>query len=204
MSEPSSQPFIALTLSLDAYFREPVTQALRGRDVEASSATTSYLVQLLSDFAKPAEDTTSPLTQSVTFLMRDALNASGHERFKRLQSLGDGVLYGLGFFSDKLRGPDERYVAQVGSSAYEHAARMLRTGQERPRGPHVLDELAAQFARFVDVLRYVSDWVSAKAAHDEAALVRLYERWLKTGSSVLQSELGQRGLLPLKNPGGVH
>jgi hypothetical protein len=33
---------------------------------------------------------------------------------------------------------------------------------------------------------------------------RLYERWLKTGSTVLQGELGQRGLLPLKNPGGVH
>jgi len=204
MSEHASR-FISLSSNLDAYFEEPVTQALRGREVDASPATTSYLVRLLSDFAKPTDETTSPLTEPVTFLLRDAMSASGQERFKRLQSLGDGVLYGLGFFSGKLNGgADEGYVAHVGSSAYEHAARMLRTGQGVAKGPNVLEELALKFQRFVDVLRYVADWMSAKAARDEEALVRLYERWLKRGSEVLGSELGQRGLLPLKNPGGVH
>ncbi|NUP11538.1 MAG: hypothetical protein HOW73_36295 [Polyangiaceae bacterium] len=204
MSEPSSQRFISLTLSLDDCFREPVTEAVRGRGVETTPATESYLVQLLTEFAKPSVQTTSPLTQPVTFLLRDAMNASGQERFKRLQALGDGVLYGLGFFSDTMKGADEDYVAQVGSSAYEHAARMLQTGQRQVGGPNVLGELATKFDCFVAVLRDVSDWFSAKAAHDEEALVRLYERWLKTGSTVLQGELGQRGLLPLRNPGGVH
>ena len=167
MSEQESQHFISLSLSLDAYFREPVTEALRGREVAASPATESYLVRLLSDFAKPTEETTSPLTEPVTFLLRDAMNATGQERFKRLQSLGDGVLYGLRFFSDKVnRGAEEEYVTHVGSSAYEHAARMLRTGQGTAGGPNVLEELATKFQRFVDVLRYVSDWLSAKAAHD--------------------------------------
>jgi len=195
---------ISLTANLDEYFREPVTQAIRGRDVDASSATESYLVQLLSDFAKPTAETTSALTQPVTFLLRDAMGAAGQERFKRLQSLGDGVLYSMGFFGDKLRKVDEGYVAHVGSSAYEHAARMLRTGQAPVEGPNVLDELASKFARFVEVLRYVADWFAAKAAHDESALVRLYERWLRTGSTVLQNELGQRGLVLMRNGGGVH
>ena len=55
MSRESSSHTISLTANLDEYFREPVTQAIRGRDVGASSATESYLVLLLSDFAKPLE-----------------------------------------------------------------------------------------------------------------------------------------------------
>lgn len=200
----SSSLTISLSSNLDDYFREPVTQAMRGRDVEASSATQSYLVQLLIDFAKPSEATTSALSQPVTFLLRDAMSSTGPERFKRLQSLGDGVLYGMGFFSRTSKGVDEDYVVQVGASAYGHAARMLRVGQGKAEGPDVLDELARKFTRFVEVLRYVADWVAAKAARDEASLVKLYERWQKTGSAVLKAELGQRGLLPVPNPGGVH
>jgi len=203
MSE-SQSPQISLAVSLGDYFRAPVIEAIRGKEVTASPATESYIVQLLSDFAKPTQESSSPLSQSVTFLLRDAMNASGQERFKLLQSLGDGVLYSMGFFSDTLRRVDRSYVAQVGASAYGHAARMLRTGQGHAGGPDVLDELATKFECFVDVLRYVSDWVVAKGARDEEDLLRLYERWLKSGSEVLKNELGQRGLLPLANPGGVH
>lgn len=203
MSE-SASPNISLAASLGDYFRAPVTEAMRGKEVAASPATESYIVQLLSDFAKPTQESSSPLTQPVTFLLRDAMNATGQERFKRLQSLGDGVLYSMGFFSDTRSLVDRGYVAQVGASAYGHAARMLRTGQGQAGGPDVLQELATKFERFVDVLRYVSDWVAAKGARDEEDLIRLYERWQKTGSEVLKNELGQRGLLPLANPGGVH
>lgn len=203
MSE-SASPNISLAASLGDYFRAPVTEAMRGKELAASAATESYIIQLLSDFAKPTQESSSPLSQPVTFLLRDAMNASGQERFKRLQSLGDGVLYSMGFFCDTTRKVDRGYVAQVGASAYGHAARMLRTGQGQAGGPDVLDELATKFERFVDVLRYVSDWVAAKGARDEEDLIRLYERWQKTGSEVLKNELGQRGLLPLGNPGGVH
>lgn len=195
MPEPTSP--ISLAPSLGEYFREPVTEAMRGRELSASSATESYIVQLLADFAKPSLDTSSPLTQSVTLLFRDAMDASGPERFRRLQSLGDGVLYGMGFFSDSMKGVDRGYMARVGASAYDHAARMLRTGQGKTAGPDVLDELAHKFDRFVEVLRYVADWVEAKSARDEEGLVRLYERWLRTGSPVFKSELGQRGLIGL-------
>jgi hypothetical protein len=35
-------------------------------------------------------------------------------------------------------------------------------------------------------------------------VLKLYERWLKTGSEDLGSELMQRGLLPVRGAGGVH
>jgi hypothetical protein len=195
---------ISLTPSLGEYFRAPVSDALRGQEVPASAATETYLVQLLSDFAKPTGDSSSPLSEPVTLLLRDAMEASGVERFRKLQALGDGVLYGVGFFGRQVRGVDRNYFVQVGSTAYGHAAQMLRTGQGTVAGPDVLDELAREFARFVAVLGYVSDWVLAQSARGSEGLVRLYERWLRTGSPVLSTELGQRGVLPLKRTGGVH
>jgi hypothetical protein len=207
MQEPNSLT-ISLAPSLGDYFREPVTQAIRGREVQASSATESYIVQLLSDFAKPTPETTSALTESVTLLLRDAIAESGPERFRRLQRLGDGVLYGMGFFNQKTHGVDRKYLARVGATAYDHAARMLRTGQGKSAGPDILNELATKFEGFVEVLRYVSDWVEAKSARDEEGLVRLYERWLKTKSPLLKDELGQRGMFGLGNDsgfgGGIH
>lgn len=196
---------LSLSADLGAYFREPLEVAMRDAEVQASGAAESYLVQLLSDFAKPTGASTSALSQSVTLLYRDAMNESGHERFKRLQELGDGVLYAMGYFhGTHLRGADEGYVAKIGSNAYGHAARMLRTGQGSASGPDVLDELATQFTRFVDVLRRVSDWVMAKSARDEESLVKLYDRYLRTGSTVLRNELAERGLIAVSGPGGVH
>lgn len=195
---------ISLSTSLGDYFKDPVSEAIRGKDVEASPAIETYLVQLLSDFAKPSEETTSSMSEPLTFLLRDAMAATGSTRFKKLQSLGDGVLYDIGFFGQALRGRDREYVVHVGASAYEHAAQMLRTGQGRAAGPDVLSELARKFERFVEVLAYVSDWVLAKSASGHQGVVLLYDRWLRTGSAVLKNELGQRGLLAVPNRGGVH
>ena len=39
---------------------------------------------------------------------------------------------------------------------------------------------------------------------DDGAVVRLYERWLKTGSGRLAEELGARGLVPARGAGGVY
>ena len=204
MQESSSRA-ITLSADLSDYFREPVGIALREVEVEPSPATETYLVQLLTDFARPEATGTSVLSDSVTLLFRDAMSAAGQDRFRKLQSLGDGVLYAMGYFGgSQLRGADETYVARVGSSAYDHAARMLRTGQGRSSGPDVLDELARQFRRFVDVLRVVSDWVAAKGARDEASLLKLYDRYQRSGSSVLRTELCRSGLLPVEGPGGVH
>ncbi|MFO0554536.1 MAG: hypothetical protein U0271_39525 [Polyangiaceae bacterium] len=204
MSVSSQSAPIAVCGSLGEYFSTPVQEALASQEVPTSDASKTYLVELLSGFAKPNEDTASTFSQPITFLLRDAMQAVGPERFRRLQNLGDGVLYALGFFGDHLRGVDPEYIARVGASAYDHAARMLRTGQPATRGPDLFDELARGFGRFVGVLRYVADWIFAKSARDEASLVRLYERWLRTGSTVIESELGSRGLHLHSGFDGVH
>lgn len=197
-------PAIALTPSLGEYFRGPVHSAIQRREIEASAASETYLVQLLAEFANPAPETRSTFDRPVSFLLKEAMDASGAERFKRLQSLGDGVLYGLGFFGQGLHSSDRRYYVLVGESAYGHAAQMLRAGYGRTAGPDVLDELAKKFEVFAAVIAWVADFLMAQSARGHQGMLKLYERWLKTGSSVLQQELGERGIMALGKQGGVH
>jgi hypothetical protein len=197
---------IAISPSISDYFQGVVDDAVRSRQIDATAAATSYLVGLLCDFAHPDEEAGSTLSRPLTFLLRDALDAPPPERFRRLRSLGDGVLYAMGFFGDHidLKGADRGYVVTVGSTAYDHAAAMLRIGAHGNNGPDVLGELAIKFERFVEVLADVADGTIARGARDERSVVKLYERWLRTGSARLAEELGTRGIVPTRGAGGVN
>jgi hypothetical protein len=203
---------IAISPSMTEYFRTIVADAIRTRQIEASDAAEGYLVGLLCDYAHPGPDAESTLSEPLTFLLRDALDAAGPERFRRLRVLGDGVLYTVGFFGGhiELRGVDRSYVYSVGRSAYDQAAAMLRLGGNGAAGfaslrtTHVLAELATKFERFAAVLADVADGTLARSARDERSVVKLYERWLRTGSERLADELGARGLVPTRGKGGVH
>lgn len=197
---------ISVSPNMTRYFQEVVDEALRVRNVAATEAASQYLVGLLCAFAHPDEHAESTFNQPLTFLLRDALEATGAERFQRLRALGDGVLYALGFFSDhiELKGVDRGYVVGVGSTAYHHAAAMLRLNARVGQGPNVLSELAEKFERFASVLNDVADGTLASSARDERSVLRLYERWLRTGSARLAAELGARGLVPSRGTGGLN
>ena len=197
---------IAISANLSDYFRDVVHNAMRGRQIAATEAASSYLVGLLSDYAHPDDDAGSTLNQPLTFLLRDALNMTGPERFRRLRALGDGVLYVLGFFRSHIdvRGVDRTYVISVGSSAYQHAAAMLRMSARPAEGPNVLGELADKFECFSDVLNDVAEGIQATGARDERSVLKLYETWLRSGSSRLADELSSRGIIPTRGKGGIH
>jgi hypothetical protein len=199
---------ISLSPNMSVYFQEVVGEALRSRNVEATEAASSYIVDLLCEYAHPDEQAGSTLTQPLTFLLRDALEATGAERFQRLRGLGDGVLYVVGFFGGHIdsRGIHRGYIVSVGSTAYREAAAMLRGSANRAagQGPDVLGELAAKFDRFAEVLAEVADAALASNARDPRGVIKLYERWLRTGSSRLAEELGARGVIPTRGTGGLN
>lgn len=198
-----SESTIAITPSIGQYFQAPVSESIRAREVDASPAAETYLLRLLEDFGRPSEEAGSTLKKPVTFLLQEALQASGNERFKRLQNLGDGVLYGVGFFGGSMKGADKSYFVHVGARAYGHASQMLHGGG-KPQGPDVLEELAIKFDGFVAVLADVSDWVMAQSARGQEGLLKIYERWLKTHSHVLSTELAGRGIVAARGSGGLH
>ena len=194
--------------SVSGFFQEVVDDALRVRRLDATDGTTSYLVSLLSDYAKPDERAEAALDRPLAFLLDEALHTQpSAERFERLRSLGDGVLYGCGFFSDHFhaRGVDQSYLFGIGSTAYGTAASMLRRNVDDD-GAATLDifgELASNFSDFVAVLADVADNTIAMSTSSSKNVLKMYERWLKTGSERLAQSLSTHGLVPTRGPKGV-
>jgi hypothetical protein len=201
------EPSIAISPNISQYFQEVISDAIRIRQIDATEAAASYLVSLLCDYAHPDEEAGSTFSKPLTFVLHDAMSAVGPERFKKLRGLGDHSLYAVGFFGGhiEVKGVDRSYVSTVGATAYREAAAMLRLkAQKTEQGPNVLSELAVKFDRFAEVLRDIADGTLVSGARDERSVVKLYERWLKTGSTRLAEELGSHGIVPSRGAGGLN
>ena len=178
------------------FFRDQLITAMEHQRVSTSAFTESYLVNLLSAFAKgetlpsgePGFDET-PLA----LLYARALTAARFERVVLLRSTADTALFVSGFFAESLPGgpADLRYYASLGGRAYAHLGREHE--REDPSGTSVFVELAGRFRQFVDVLSEVSEKTRLTTP---LSVVRLYERWLATGSARAAALLAEQGITP--------
>ncbi len=191
--------------SVTHFFDEVVEDSIRQRGMEATDGATRYLVALLADYAHPDKRAGETLERSLTLLYDEAINAPDPgDRFERLRSIGDGVLYGCGFFRDhfEARGVDAKYLHGLGTRAYGGASGMLRRRPEEP-GPDLFGELAEKFEAFVAVVADVADATVAMGTETSRGLLKVYERWLKTGSDRLATVLTSRGVVPTRGPWGT-
>jgi hypothetical protein len=177
------------------FFREQLAQAMNHQKVSTSAFTEHYLVNLLAacirDEALPAAEAGFDETPLALLYVR-AIHASRYERARLLRLMGDTALFVSGFFADSL----ERklvavdYYRSMGGRAY------ARLGQEEalPFGPNVFLELAGRFGEFADVLAEVSE--HSRLSHP-ASVLRLYERWILTGSRRAARLLAEQGITPV-------
>ena len=189
--------------SVSGFFVEVVEDAIKARKVEATEGATTYLVALLSDYAHPDRHAEEALDRPMTLLLDEALHApDAGERFERLRVLGDSVLYGCGFFADhfEARGVDLEYLHKLGTRAYGAASSMMRAQEGQP---DLFGELAGKFGVFVDVVAEVADATIAMGTENPRGLLKVYERWLKTGSERLASALTSHGVVPTRPTRGV-
>jgi hypothetical protein len=199
-----------LSADVSAFFAGLVGEAIEKQHLDATGATRAYVSSLLADYAKPGTLTRDALERPVTLLLAEAKESVGRERFERLRALGDGTLYVCGFFGEHLetRGVALRYVTSIGREAYDCAAAMLRrraSDGEASSAPDVFGELAAHFEAFVGLIESIADRLGAQSVGSTpGGILRLYERWLRTGSDELANKLGSHGLMPLKGGGGLH
>jgi hypothetical protein len=194
---------IVAARSVSAFFHEVVEDAKKARRMDATDGATRYLVALLTDYAHPDPAAESALEKPLTLALDEALRSPAPaERFERLRLLGDGVLYGCGFFGDhfEARGVDPKYLHGLGTRAYGAASSMLHRGVN-DGGPDVFGELSTKFEAFVEVVAEVADATIAMSSENARGLLRVYERWLKTGSERLASALTSRGVVPTRGGG---
>lgn len=180
------------------FFRNLVQDAMAHQHVDAPEVTSYYVVQLLSSFARfePQRDgghagktDTASQDQPLAVRLGQALESGGHRQRQLLREVGDSSLFLSGFFPDRLRRSlvDVDYYAALGGYAYGSLAQR----DDEVLAP-VFSELSARFLTFVDVLSEVSERSMASSSD----LLRLYERWLRTGSRHCGQLLVERGVVP--------
>lgn len=179
------------------FFRQQVEKAMEHQRVSTSAFTEYYLVNLLAAFMRgdnlPGREDGYDETPLALLYVR-ALDASPLERSRRLRATGDTALFVSGFFAESLGDAqaDVRYYATLGGRAYSRLS-FEHEGPGRP-GPAVFSELAERFRQFVDVLAEVSE---QSRLSSPASVLRLYERWVQTGSRRAAALLAAQGISPV-------
>jgi len=169
------------------YFKDLVDRALTHQGVATQELTSYYVVQLLAGFLQQPENLDDgPLSVRLA----QALESGGMRQRASLKQIGDLSLFIAGFFSESLNRKmvDVDYYATIGGRAY-HALSRVETDTFSP----VFAELGSKFVDFVDVLSEVSERTSCATNVD---LLRLYEKWIKTGSRRSGQLLVERGVVP--------
>lgn len=173
------------------YFKELVEAALARQHVEAGDLTSYYLVNLLCQYIRPEVRSGSGLDEEpLAIQLARALQTGGSEQRMRLRSLGDFSLFTSGFFPDSFRRRtiDVDYYVSMGEYAYGSLSR-----RDEDAFAEVFAELASRFVAYMDVLADVSERTAITSSAD---LLRLYEKWLRTGSSRDGRKLVDSGIVP--------
>lgn len=193
-----------LLVASQEFFKEAVVDALIQTKVKATPLAEHYLVQLLEHYMatdrlfqqeEGAGGQRNRETLAEMFLR--ALNTSTPAiKVDLLKKLGDSSLYIGGFFGDSLNRKlvDLDYYVEMGGNAYGTLANHVRDDSFR----QVYGELAAHFPQFVDVLTYISTKTLVQTSED---LLRLYDRYLRTGSDLARDHLLEKGLIPVPRDG---
>jgi hypothetical protein len=179
------------------YFKDLIDAALARQHLRANELTAYYLVNLLCRFMRPdrrmpfADDSHEPLA----LRLGRALESGGMEQRARLRNVGDFSLFMSGFFSDSFRRRlvDVDYYKSMGEYAYSSLSR-----RDEDTFCEVFAELARKFVGFTDVLSDVSE---RTAMTSNADVLRLYEKWLRTGSPRDGQRLVDRGIVPNSSVG---
>ena len=189
--------------NLREFFRDALHGALEKQQLAVEDQTEHYVVNVLTMFARSEalyEQTPDGVRlRPLVVMLCEALEASGHaERNRSLQRLGDVSLFVAGFFARGFAAKliDIDYHIAMGGRAYGALAHTLQ-GRGRVLAG-VFAELSEKFQPMVDALNDISE---SGYLHSDQDILRLYEIWLKTGSTRCYALLKRLGVDPTRAAG---
>ena len=190
---PDGDPPVLSSQPIKDFFRDLLQRAMENQRAQVQPLTELYVVNLLHEYLLSevlyVQSEDGRLEQKpLAFLLKEALEEAGPARMHMLRRLGDTSLFVSGFFPDSLARRsslvDVDYYIAMGGRAYD-AVGTLAGHRD------LWSELSGRFRLLVDLLNEVSERTLAST---NAGLVRLYERWMKTGSERLATLLARQGV----------
>lgn len=172
------------------FFKEQVEAACDRQHLHPQPLTSYYIVSLLAQSVhRGANRTSVGAPEPLAIKLLRAINSGGSSQRLGLREVGDASLFISGFFSDSLRRGlvDVDYYVSLGGYAYRSLV-----SSDDTLSP-IFEELSHKFVAFVDVLADVSARTSLT---NDADLLRLYEKWVRTGSRRNSDLLVEKGIVP--------
>ena len=189
-----------ILLKTHDFFSELVAEAFVERKIETYPLVKDYLAQVLEFylttdnlFTIQRENGKKEQETLAEMYLKAVNEPSISVRVEKLKQLADSSLYISGFFGDSLKRKvvDVDYYADIGGIAYgclaEQAAEDLHS--------RVFHEFATRFVDFVDVLTLISQKAMVQTNKD---LLRLFDRYIATGSALARDQLAEQGLLSIQ------
>jgi hypothetical protein len=169
------------------FFKGQVEGAMQRQHLHASDWTVYYIVNLLASFVTPVRLQQMNAEESLGVRLARAVKAEGGPNRDDLRGIADCSLFVAGFFGDSFQRKlvDLDYYISLGGYAYSRLA-----AQDGDAFADVFGELAEKFVPVVDVLSDISD----RSRSSNRDVLRLYERWMRTGSQRDRMLLGNMGL----------
>jgi hypothetical protein len=183
--------------SIRELFAELLSGAAEQLGAQPSPLASSYLLELLEErLRRPggmgrAREGERGLGEALL----EARQERGARRVEKLRALGDRALFVAGVFGESLcrNLVDIDYYGQIGRAAYADVSLSLAVHTREATWPGLFRELAEDFPTFVDLLAEVGDRTRAR----QADLLRVYDRYVRTGSERDRRRLVRRGVVPL-------
>lgn len=179
-----------------AFFHDRVEIAFTKLKFKPLPQSRNYLIDLLEHYMFSSnlfpldEESGRRKRETLAEMYLRAQNAPTPVRVDLLKKLGDSSLYISGFFGDSLtrKVVDIDYYVDMGGVAYGSLASSASDSEMS----QVFGEFASRFAAFVDVLTYISQEARIQSNED---LLKLYDRYMATGSRLAEGQLVEKGLL---------
>lgn len=189
-----------LFVSPDDFFKESVRKAFAERKVEAYPHVETYLIKLLQHFldarnffdAEATDEFGQRKPKTLAELYLIATNSEHAKKIELLKKLADQSLYMSGFFGDSFDRKiiDVDYYAEMGGAAYRTLADCTREDTMAK----VYGTFSQKFVQFMDVLAYISQ---NSFIQSNQSVLRLYDRYLRTGSELAREKLVEIGVFTL-------
>ncbi len=156
----------------------------------------NYLVSILDHYMvtdnlfDKSEETGRYTQKMLSEIYLTAATAPNEKRTELLKSLGDSSLYISGFFGDSFRKKviDLDYYVNMGGTAYGD----LSTVTSEDMYARLYEEIANRFVEFMDAFCLISQNAMTQSNKD---LLRLYDKYLTTGSPLAREQLTEQGIL---------
>lgn len=191
-----------LIFDSDKYFLNTVEEAFKERKIQTYPQVKIYVVDILKHYLfvenlyNEQDQSGKKTRKTLAEMLLTANNSGAKERSLLLKNLGDSSLYISGFFSDSFQRKiiDVDYYVDIGRLAYDSLSRNV----EEDTFSRLYREISQQFLGLVDVLSLISK--RAKIT-DEENILRMMDVYAKTGSSLIEETLAEKGVLNLPPKG---